>query len=80
MKDFLCKANEILRKQGRYGLDALSRTLLISAAVLVVLGCIFGALFFLLYAAFLAGWSCIRILSKKIDKRESELKIDLLRK
>lgn len=72
MKDFLQKVSTRLRMQGRYGIDAFSIALLVCAAVFAMLGCIPGFLFFFLYTAALVTWSCIRIFSKNINKRESE--------
>ncbi len=73
MKNMLQKFNEKLRGQGRYGMDAFSRALLIMGAVSLVLGVIPDLRFLSLYAVFPLAWALIRCFSKKISKRESEL-------
>lgn len=74
MKDFVRNINDKLRKRGRYGIDAISRTLLITAAVVLVFGLLPGLWLFSLCAIFPAAWSCVRIFSKNIGKRETELR------
>ncbi len=69
----LQKFNEKLRGQGRYGMDAFSRTLLVMGAVFLVLGFIPDLWFLSLYAVFPLIWALIRCFSKKITKRELEL-------
>lgn len=73
MKDFVRNINDKLRKRGRYGVDAFSRMLLIAAVIVLTLGLLLDLWIFSLYAIFPAVWSCVRIFSKNIDKRETEL-------
>jgi len=73
MKDFFNRINEKLRSQGRCGIDAFSRTLLIIAVVMLLLGCIPDMWFLALYGIFPLVWAVFRCLSKNRDKRESEL-------
>ena len=73
MKELIKKFNEKLRGQGRYGMDAFSGSLLITALFALLLSSISNLWFISLYAIFPLVWGIIRCFSKKISKRESEL-------